>query len=503
MMVLKSRKHLFNLFGGGVVVLWLVLIGVLVRNVNSKGESEHSGAIQGAVSVITSLQREWMEIYLKGQKVGYSMTQINPVGEDYLIREEILLNLNLMGQPTSIFMNTRSIVDQRFLLRKFNFNMKSGAVSYKISGTVNGNFMQLEIGEGKAKRSERIGLSDSPMIGSGLGAYFKGRRIEVGQSFKFPIFDPSTMALKELVVKVAERETLLIRRFEYRTFRLEAEMLGQPMTFWVDESGTVLKEKSVMGLTLIRSSAAMAPQGIQGSGGSDFYELAAINVKGRLRDPAKLTYLSLKVKGIAGEHFDTAIFNKGRQRYHSGIIEVVQEEIPTKAGYILPFEDRSGKMALFLKPEFNIESDNEGIVKKARDIAGNIRDPSSVAKKLMTWVHQNVEKRPVISVPSALEVLKNRVGDCNEHAALLTGLLRASGIPARVCVGIVYARGRFYYHAWTEGYLGRWVSMDAALNQMPADATHVKLVEGGLDRQVDIIGLIGKIKLEVVDYRYD
>jgi hypothetical protein len=38
---------------------------------------------------------------------------------------------------------------------------------------------------------------------------------------------------------------------------------------------------------------------------------------------------------------------------------------------------------------------------------------------------------------------------------------------------------------------------------MPADATHVKLVEGGLNRQVDIIGLIGKIKLEVVDYRYD
>jgi len=502
-MILKNRKHLFNLFGSGVVVLWLVLIGVLVRNVNSRGGSGHSGTIQGDVSVITSPQREWMEIYLKKQKVGYSMTQINPAGEDYLIREEILLNLNLMGQPTTISMNTRSIVDQRFLLRKFNFNMKSGAVSYKLSGTVHGNFMQLEIGEGKAKRTERIGLSDSPMIGSGLGAYFKGRRLEVGQSFKFPIFDPSTMALKELVVKVAERETLPIRRFDYSTFRLEAEMLGQPMTFWVDESGTVLKEKGVMGLTLIRSSAAMAPRGIEGGGGSDFYELAAIHVKGRLRDPDKLTYLSLKVKGITVEHFDTAIFDKGRQRFHSGVVEVFQEEIPTNAGYMIPFEDRSGQMALFLKPEFNIESDNERIAQKARDIAGDIRDPSSVAKKLMTWVYKNVEKRPVISVPSALEVLKNRAGDCNEHAVLLTGLLRASGIPARVCVGIVYARGRFYYHAWTEGYLGRWVSMDAALNQMPADATHVKLVEGGLNRQVDIIGLIGKIKLEVVDYRYD
>ena len=502
-MGLKNRKHLFNVFGSSIVILWLVLIGVLVKDVNSRGGSDQPGAIEGKVSTIASPQRDWMEIYLKGQKVGYSMTQINPVGENYLIREEILLNLNLMGQPTSMYMVTRSVVDQRFLLRKFKFSMKSGVVSYKISGTVDGNFMQLEIGEGKAKRTERLSLSDPPMIGAGLAPFFKGRPIEVGQAFKFPIFDPSTMTLKDLVVKVADRETLVISRIEYSTFRLEAQMLGQPMTFWVDESGTVLKEKSIMGLTLIKSSAAMAPRDIEGGGGSDFYELAAIHVKGRLREPAKLTYLSLKVEGIAEEHFDTAILDKGRQRFRSGMIEVVQEEIPIKAGYTLPFEDRSGKMNLFLKPEFNIESDHETITGKARDIAGNIRAPSSVARKMMTWVYKNVEKRPVISVPSALEVLKNRVGDCNEHAALLTGLLRASGIPARVCVGIVYARGRFYYHAWTEGFLGRWISMDAALNQMPTDATHIKLVEGGLDRQVDIIALIGKLKLEVVDYRYD
>ena len=150
-MVLKNRKHLFNLFGSSIVILWLVLIGVLVRNVNSRGGSDQPGAIEGKVSAIASPQRDWMEIYLKGQKVGYSMTQINPVGEDYLIREEILLNLNLMGQPTSIYMVTRSVVDQRFLLRKFNFSMKSGVVSYKISGTVDGNLMELEIGEGKAK----------------------------------------------------------------------------------------------------------------------------------------------------------------------------------------------------------------------------------------------------------------------------------------------------------------------------------------------------------------
>jgi hypothetical protein len=42
--------------------------------------------------------------------------------------------------------------------------------------------------------------------------------------------------------------------------------------------------------------------------------------------------------------------------------------------------------------------------------------------------------------------------------------------------------------------------MDATLNQMPADVTHLKLVEGGLDKQAEIIGLIGKLELEILKY---
>ena len=118
-------------------------------------------------------------------------------------------------------------------------------------------------------------------------------------------------------------------------------------------------------------------------------------------------------------------------------------------------------------------------------------------------MYSNLDKRPVISVPSALEVLETRVGDCNEHATLLTALLRASGIPARLSIGLVYNRNKFFYHAWTEAYVGEWISMDATFNQMPADVSHVRLMRGNLDKQVEIMGLIGKLKFEVIDFEYD
>jgi len=97
------------------------------------------------------------------------------------------------------------------------------------------------------------------------------------------------------------------------------------------------------------------------------------------------------------------------------------------------------------------------------------------------------------------KVLASRRGDCNEHAVLLAALARAAGIPARIIAGAVYANDGFYYHAWNELWLGAWVSADAVFDQLPADATHVKLIEGGLEQQMALMGIIGQLAFAVVE----
>jgi hypothetical protein len=498
-----KRRLLFNLIGGAIVVLWLVLIGLLVRKVNDGGKRVQGRSATDAVAVETSPQQSWMEIYLEDRKVGYSVNKISELGENYLVREEIFLKLNLLGQTTDLSTVTSCVVDHAFVLKTFMFRMSSGAVTFKVTGSVKGNRMSLEIGDGVSRRQENVALSGPPVIGSAMPYFFKGRSLGVGQSFRFTVFDPSTLAQKEMKIHVAARESLTIRRLQYDALRLETEMWGQPMTFWLDEQGGLLKEKGLMGFTLIKSSVVDAPRGVEGSGGKDFYDLAAIGLKGSLPKPRRVTYLKLKAEGLEKTGFDTGILNRGRQRYRNGIIEIARERMPKKAGFNLPYPDPSTNMKPFLRPEVHIQSDARAIIDKARRISGKAVNPVFVARRLMLWLYRNVKKRPVVAVPNALDVLKTRVGDCNEHAVLLTAFLRAMGIPARQCVGIVYVRGGFYYHAWNEAYLGRWVSMDPTLNQMPVDATHIKLIEGGLDRQVEIIALIGKVKLEVRDYGYD
>ncbi|MBN2122702.1 MAG: lasso peptide biosynthesis protein [Deltaproteobacteria bacterium] len=501
MIALLQKRFLLHALGAAVVFFWLAMMFYQVKRVQiGTGPFGESADLQ--TGVLESAERDWKEIYLKGKKIGYAVNLIKPFEEEYFIQEEIFLKLNLMGLANGVHTLTQSRVDRHFLLKSFFFSMRSGVVRFQMSGQVKGNRLEIETGEEGEKRRQSIPLARPPMAGGGMEYFFRSRDLREGDSFCLPLFDPSTMAQTEALVRVRGREPVTVNRRTYDAFRLETVLWGKPMTFWVDERGRALKEQGFMGMTIVRSSAAKAPEQMEGTG-MDLYEMTAVDVDRPLPDPSRLHSLKLKVEGLGGSDYDSGALGTGRQRYEEGILEIVRESPPATPAYRMPYVDDGKDMEAFLRAEFNIESDHEEIRNRAAQILAGERDPLVASRRLMEWVHEHLQKRPVLSLPSALEVLRTGLGDCNEHAVLLTALLRASGIPARLSIGLVYTRGKFFYHAWTEAYLGKWITMDATMNQMPTDVTHVKLIEGNLDQQARIAGLIGELKVEVLDYSRD
>ncbi|HUP23198.1 MAG TPA: transglutaminase-like domain-containing protein, partial [Thermoanaerobaculia bacterium] len=123
---------------------------------------------------------------------------------------------------------------------------------------------------------------------------------------------------------------------------------------------------------------------------------------------------------------------------------------------------------------------------------------------LTDWVFENVDKVPTLGIPSALDVLEHRRGDCNEHTVLYTALARAAGIPTRIAIGLVWSDDLegFYYHAWPEVFAGgRWTWTDPTLGQHGADATHLKLLEGGVESWPQLLPFLGKLEVHVETVR--
>ncbi len=154
----------------------------------------------------------------------------------------------------------------------------------------------------------------------------------------------------------------------------------------------------------------------------------------------------------------------------------------------------------FLSPQLFLQVDDPRIVRAAEKITGDVADPTEKAGLIGQWVYENIEKDLTISLPSAVDILEVRKGDCNEHTSLYTALARAIGLPTKICVGIVYKDGYFYYHAWPAVFLGSWLPIDPTFGQEVADAAHIKLLEGGFERQTDLMRVVGKISVTVLDY---
>jgi transglutaminase-like putative cysteine protease len=280
------------------------------------------------------------------------------------------------------------------------------------------------------------------------------------------------------------------------------EFQGLRTTSWVTDTGDVVREESPMGLITVRESREQAqslavPTNVQ----VDLLQAAAVVPEGLPQRIDEARDVRRIVMRLDGAHISPADLQGVGQTVDRNIFDI-RDPRTLQPGPADP------DTARFLAPEPLIESDAPEIRVEAEKAVQGIARPRERAERLTRYVNALLDKKPTISLPSAKEVLRTKVGDCNEHTALYVAMARAVGIPARIAIGLVYVRGvqgAFYYHAWPEVYLdegggrGMWLPVDPTLNEFPADGTHVRLARGGLDKQAVILPLIGQIRMTVLD----
>src|SRR3989442_560447 len=292
-----------------------------------------------------------------------------------------------------------------------------------------------------------------------------------------------------------------------RAFRIEQQTGGVKSSAWIDAAGHIVRATSPVAFTMERSAFEIAYENFRHRDTArvarasaaprlgDVVPATAIAAGVRLRSsPAGLSELHVRVSGgdVRGLNLGT-----GRQRLAGDTLLVRQETaVQLAARYTLPARDTS--LRAYLEPAPLIQSDHPRIRAHARAIVGREGDPARAAELLLRWVTDHVDKTVAVRLPSAVQVLARRRGDCNEHTVLYVALARAAGLPARPVAGLLLVDGRFYYHAWAEIYLGDWVAVDPTFGQLPADAAHVRLVRGGLASHVELARPIGRLKLEVL-----
>jgi len=430
----------------------------------------------------------WLEIYQESEKIGYSHRRMIPRNNGYQLSETTFMRINTMGLVQDINLMTTGIMAKDMSLSEFTFELKSSRCNFKASGKVAQNEIQLRINGEPSSLPVKTPL----YLTAGIFDAVSAVDIKIGETRTFNIFDPASMSQRPIRVTFTGMDKLIIMDKEISARKLETDFMGAKHTAWVTLAGETIQETGPLGITLRKSDAANALANLSGHT-SDLTRLVAVDPGVSLEHTEKIIKIVYKIKGIPV----MPGLDGDRQSLAGNILTVALEGPPS------PNFSPDSEMVPYLKPSLFVQSDHPDILDLAGTLVKNDMSSRDKVIRIKDWLFAEIEKRPVLSVPNALETLKNKMGDCNEHAVLFAALARAAGVPTRIEAGLVYLNGRFYYHAWNSVFLDRWVTVDALMNQFPADVTHIRFTRGGPENQLDLMGVIGKINLEILEINYD
>jgi hypothetical protein len=476
--------------GFAIVLFWCVMNFMLIQRQSAAPPALLT--IRGTEKAGESSE-EWWGIFYRGEKIGYASQTIQAQPSGYRLSDFSTLQLNLLGTQQNATTRLDMDANQDWIMQRFEFELVSKDIRFQARGKNQNGELHLEIDSAGHRSSRRIKLTQAPYLLAGLKPYVVTQQLETGKKFYFSTFDPSTLSQLVTSVVIEGREPVKVGDRLEPAIKLRQSFRGISVVSWVDGRGRTLKEDSPAGMSILRQPAqeakALPPRAMP----LDMIAQTAIPVANKIADATARETVSLKLEGITLANF---ALDGGRQKLDGERLDIRREQLQSFDSIALPVKET--RLASFLQPTPFLQSDHPRIRALAQQIVGGENDARRAAIKLKDWVYREIRKEPTISIPSALEVLQAKKGDCNEHTVLFNALARAAGIPAKTVVGIVYLRGAFYYHAWSEIWLGQWVSLDSVLNQFPADATHVKFLEGDIDRQLDMLQLIGNLKIEVL-----
>jgi Transglutaminase-like superfamily len=458
-----------------------------------------------------------------GRQIGFASSTIDTVTGGITSTDYLVANLSAGGSVHRLQAKTTVDISRTLRVRRFDVNVESDSAPFHAGGRVDGDSLvvyAVSMGAGAASDSQRVRIGGPVLLPTLVPlAIALGETPKVGKSYVLPVFDPAAMAPKDARITVSAETTFVVndssvldpatKRWRgvqpdtIRAWRLQAQ--GQEggdhgIAGWIDHQGRVVATTQ-MGLRLQRQPYAVAYENWRISSkdvaapdaGDDILETTAIAADLHVTRQLGRLRVVLRHADLGGFDLDG-----GRQRLRGDTLTVTREIRDSLPPRFFMGVRRPPEVLQALEPEPLVESRDREIRTLAGRLRGRSRDPRVVAERINRWVHDSLTPRITFGIADALQVLHSRSGDCNEHTQLYLALARAAGIPARAAAGLAFVNGKFYYHAWPEVYLGKWVAVDPTFDQFPADAAHLRFVVGGLARQTALISLIGVLHIDVL-----
>jgi transglutaminase-like putative cysteine protease len=477
--------------------------------------------------------------YLEGIKAGYVHTTVHEVERDgkklYRTTRDLRLSIRRYHSvvPVRMELGSDETADGKAVALSFTqFVDKGGRLTQ--TGTVEGGQLTVRTPRGPLPRklpwkAEALGLYKQDLL-------YKERKVKPGDSFSFLSYELALLAPLTMRVKVKDEEKVdvleaatekgktVVRRVPKKLLRVETLpdkvtvgentiQLPRQLT-WLDKDRLPVRyQAEVPGLgtlTLYQTTKAVATEpGLAPEQLPDLGLNSIVSVAKVIERPYETRSASYRITVKGDDDPSTTFARDGRQQVRNA--KGASFELHVQADTAPGKEKAPDKH--FLESSYFLDSDHFLIKSWAKHLTKGEAKDLAKARRIEKWVHDNMKGSNAVGFATASQVIKDRTGDCRQHAMLTAALCRAAGVPARTAVGLIYVHepGRkpvLIFHMWTEVWAdGRWAGLDATLGRGGISACHLKVADHSwrdtqtLAPLLPVARVLGKIDVEVLEAR--
>lgn len=445
------------------------------------------------------VKESWMNIYSGSDDldypIGYLYSKIEKEGVNIKAYEESKISIKVFQTENTVSSKVKYQLNNGEI-QSFNYSLESFPQNFKVNGVRKDGKLLVTAATGSDSTEKLLDIGKDFIVPPLIPSWLSSGRLVTGANYEVTVFDPFAVASnfpkEKLVSKinVLGKEKVSVGKEEILAYKVNFNFFGADSQFWIKEDGEVVKEIIPPGLVSLRSTK----NNVIGRKlkGFDIVGKTSIEVNKKINEPRKSKYMKFKLSEVDSEGLnlvDNYSQFKNGENYEIKIPDPESENM----------DPDSDDLKKYILPTNFVQSDNIKISDLQNVITKKNANKVDGISAINGWVYENIEKTPVFNVPTSLDVLNSKKGDCNEHAVLFAALARSYGVPTKIALGLVYINGKFSYHAWNEVYLGKWVPVDSTFGQFPSDATHIKLVEGGIENSIEIVKLVGKLNIEILE----
>jgi len=456
---------------------------------------------------------------MQGKRVGYTHQIERPRTVDgqqvVEIEQNTQLGVRRYGEKAEPTISASSIETPDDRLISFRVEARLGQTPSLVTGRVENGKLVIETETSGQTRTRTIEWPDDARGLLAVEHALARKPMQPGEEREIRHLEPTTQTLiaDRLEAKDYEKTDLLSGKQELLRIEATSEIPGQrPLrtTLWTTREGELLKIRPPgIDTVVYRVSEKEAMAGAE-EPAFDLGQSTLVKLSKPLENARSTRHVRYRVELTSGDPAEVFAVGPTQQRDSTGphtaeiTVTSVDPNEPSCEGNAGTATDADRE------PNSRIQSDDPRIVAMAREVAADNSDPADLAVALEKLVYEKMlfKRNYSTAFATASEVAQSLEGDCSEHSVLLAALARASGIPARVAMGLVYAPAdqAFAYHMWTEVFLGEcWVPLDATLGQGSVSADHIKLSDSNLSDETWLAGfqpvaeVLGNVQIEVLE----